>query len=64
MGVSWAEFNELVGVSRWRRLELEVLPEEQLMEMYGSTDLDEIIRGELEGTQRVWERKASSRRRP
>ena len=27
MGVSWAEFNELVGVSRWRRLELEVLGE-------------------------------------
>jgi 2-methylisocitrate lyase-like PEP mutase family enzyme len=64
MGVSWAEFNELVGVSRWRRLELEVLPEEQLIEMYGSTDLNEIIQGELEGTQRVWERKASSRRRP
>jgi len=58
MGVSWAEFNELVGVSRWRRLELEVLPEEQLMGMYGSTDLDEIIRGELEGTQRVWEKKS------
>lgn len=57
MGVSWSEFNELVGVSRWRRLELEVLPEAQLMEMYGSTDLDEIIRGELEGTQKVWERK-------
>jgi hypothetical protein len=57
MGVSWAEFNELVGVSRWRRLELEVLPEEQLLKMYGSTDLDEIIRGELEGTQRVWDRK-------
>lgn len=58
MGVSWAEFNELVGVSRWRRLELEVLPDEQLMDMYGSTDLDEIIRGELEGTQKVWDKKS------
>ncbi|HEX9913899.1 MAG TPA: isocitrate lyase/PEP mutase family protein [Candidatus Bathyarchaeia archaeon] len=57
MGVSWAEFNELVGMSRWRRLELEVLPEEQLLKMYGSTDLDEIIRGELEGTQRMWDKK-------
>jgi len=57
MGVSWAEFNELVGVSRWRQLELEVLPREQLMEMYGSTDLDEIIERELEGTQRVWDKK-------
>lgn len=35
-----------------------MLPEEQLMGMYGSTDLDEIIRGELEGTQRVWEKKS------
>jgi len=56
MGVSWAEFNELVGVSRWRRLELEVLPEDQLLKMYGSTDLDEIIESELEGTEKVWKK--------
>jgi len=56
MGVSWAEFNELVGMSRWRRLELEVLPKEQLLKMYGSTDLDEIIESELEGTEKVWKK--------
>jgi hypothetical protein len=54
MGVSWAEFNEIVNLSGWRRMELEALSEEELLERYGSTDLEEITFKELEGTDRVW----------
>ena len=57
MGVSWAEFNELVGLSDWRRLELESLSMEACLSMYGSTDLAEIIEKELSGTDRVWRKK-------
>jgi hypothetical protein len=54
MGVSWAEFNEIVNLRRWRRMELEALSEEELLKRYGSTDLEEITFKELEGTDRVW----------
>jgi 2-methylisocitrate lyase-like PEP mutase family enzyme len=57
MGVSWAEFNELVGLSAWRRLELESLSPDICLTMYGSTDLEEIIKRELSGTDRVWRKK-------
>ena len=53
-GVSWAEFNEVVGLRRWRRLELEALSERELMERYGTLDLDEITSRELDETDRVW----------
>jgi hypothetical protein len=54
MGVSWAEFNEIVGLRRWRQLEIEVLPEGELMERYGSMDLEEIMGEELDETDKVW----------
>lgn len=56
-GVSWAEFNDIVGLQRWRRLELEALSEEELIEMYGTSDLDEITERELRGTDEVWKKK-------
>jgi 2-methylisocitrate lyase-like PEP mutase family enzyme len=54
LGVSWAEFNEIVGLRRWRRLELEALSEQDLMERYGTLDLDEITGRELDETDRTW----------
>ena len=56
MGVSWAEFNDLVGVNKWRRLEIESLSEEELMNIYGSSDLAEIIAKELSGTEKIWKK--------
>ncbi|MBN2335589.1 isocitrate lyase/PEP mutase family protein [Candidatus Bathyarchaeota archaeon] len=56
MGVSWAEFNDLVGVNRWRRLEIESLSEEELVHNYGTSNLEEIIRRELAGTEKVWKK--------
>ncbi|MFQ6054267.1 MAG: oxaloacetate decarboxylase [Candidatus Bathyarchaeia archaeon] len=54
MGVGWAEFNDIVGLRRWRRLELEMLSEAELLEKYGTTELEEIVVEEAEGTDRVW----------
>ena len=54
MGVSWAEFNDLVGVNKWRQLEIEALSEEELINNYGTSDLKEIIERELAGTEKVW----------
>ena len=54
LGVSWAEFNEIIGLRRWRQLELEALSEGELMERYGTLDLEEIIRRELDETEKVW----------
>jgi 2-methylisocitrate lyase-like PEP mutase family enzyme len=62
MGVSWAEFNEVVGLRRWRTLELEALSTEELMERYGTTDLEKIVEDELGGTDRVWKEKQDSER--
>jgi methylisocitrate lyase len=56
MGVSWAEFNNLVGVNRWRRLEIEALSEEELIKNYGTSNLTEIIEKELAGTEKVWKK--------
>jgi len=52
LGVSWAEFNELVNIGFWRGLELELLPKEELAARYGTTDIEEIMRRELSGTHR------------
>ncbi len=52
MGVSWAEFNEIVGHTRWRRLELENLSEAELKIKYGSSDLEEITRKETEAAKK------------
>jgi len=56
MGVSWAEFNNLVGVNKWRRLEIESLSEDELNKIYGTSDLTEIIEKELSGTEKVWKK--------
>ena len=48
MGVSWAEFNEIVGHTAWRRLELETLSPAELEAKYGTSDLAEISRRETE----------------
>ena len=56
MGVSWAEFNNLVGVNKWRKLEIESLSEEELINIYGTSDLTEIIEKELSGTEKVWKK--------
>jgi 2,3-dimethylmalate lyase len=56
MGVSWAEFNNLVGVNKWRRLEIESLSEDELIKIYGTSDLTEIIEKELSGTEKVWKK--------
>ncbi len=66
LGVSWAEFNKIVGLRRWRQLELEALPDEEIMERYGTMDLEEISKGELDETDEVWKgqnRQGSSSKR-
>jgi len=52
MGVSWAEFNEIVGHTRWRRLELETLSGAELEAKYGTSDLGEITRKETEAAKK------------
>jgi len=48
MGVGWAEFNEIVGQTAWRRREIETLSEAELEAKYGTSDLEEITRRETE----------------
>jgi methylisocitrate lyase len=60
LGVSWADFNEIVGLRGWRRLELESLSEGDLHERYGTSDLDEIMEAELKETDRVWRKNRSN----
>jgi 2-methylisocitrate lyase-like PEP mutase family enzyme len=48
MGVDWAECNDLVGHTRWRELELEILSTEDIEKKYGTSDLDKITAGERE----------------
>ena len=55
MGVSWSEFNEIVGLSDWRELELELSTEEDLKERYGTTDIQKIMEGESAETEEKWE---------
>jgi len=54
MGVSWSEFNEIVGMSRWRSMELEFSTKEDLIARYGTDDLEEIKRKELGETEEKW----------
>ncbi len=56
MGVTWREFNEIVGLHKWRRLELELLPKKELFERYGTTDIDEISKREFEETEKKMEK--------
>jgi len=55
MGVSWAEFNEIVGLTAWRRLELETISDATLKEKYGTSDISEITRREAEAGKK-WKR--------
>ena len=52
MGVSWAEFNEIVGYTRWMRLELENLSEGELKVKYGTSDLEDITQKEIEAAKK------------
>ncbi len=52
MGVSWAEFNEIVGHTRWRKLELETLSGVELEAKYRTSDLGEITRKETEAAKK------------
>ncbi len=54
MGVGWAEFNEIVGLGFWRRLEQELLSSEELMERYGSKDAEEISEMEKKEASKRW----------
>lgn len=56
IGVSWAEFNKIVGLDVWRRLELELLGEKELIRRYGTVDMDEIVRTETRETEEMWAR--------
>ncbi len=51
LGVSWAEFNEIVGISRWRKLEAELLSKRELQEKYGRQDIDKITEEERRASQ-------------
>lgn len=57
MGVTWSEFNEIVGMRKWRRLELEYSTEQDLIARYGTANLEEIIKKESEETEKKWARK-------
>jgi len=54
MGLSWIEFNEIVGVSRWRSMELEFSTKEDLIARYGTDNLEDIKRKELGETEEKW----------
>ena len=56
MGVTWHEFNEIVGLSKWRKLELELLTKDELLSRYGTTDLEEITRKEFKETATKWKK--------
>lgn len=58
MGVSWTEFNEIVNLSYWRRKELESLSDEEAKRIYGSTDLEEIMEQEKQGTEEMWKKES------
>lgn len=54
MGVSWSEFNEIVGMTKWRAMELEFSTKEDLIARYGTDNLEEIKRRELMETEAKW----------
>lgn len=56
MGVTWHEFNDIVGLSKWRKLELELLTKDELLSRYGTTDLEEITRKEFKETATKWKK--------
>ena len=58
MGVSWAEFNEIVHHTWWRRLELETLSAAELEVKYGTSNLEEITRKETAATKK-WKKQAT-----
>jgi hypothetical protein len=45
-GVSWSEFNEIIGLNIWRKRELEFLPNDQIEQAYGTKDLIKIVKME------------------
>ncbi|MEM0179413.1 MAG: isocitrate lyase/PEP mutase family protein [Fervidicoccaceae archaeon] len=56
MGVSWSEFNEIVGMKKWRSMELEFSTKEDLIGRYGTDNLEEIMRREMLETESKWKK--------
>lgn len=54
MGVSWSEFNEIVGLGFWRSLEKELLSSEELLEKYGSSNVEEVAERERKEAEGKW----------
>ncbi len=55
-GVSWREFNEIVGLGFWREMELSLLPEDELIKRYGTKDIREIMDREKKETEAKWKK--------
>jgi len=60
LGVTWVEFNEIVGLKKWRQLELELLTPEELLNMYGTLNIEEILQREFQETAAKWLRNQKS----
>ncbi len=56
-GVTWNEFNEIIGLPKWRQLEIEFSTEKELLEKYGTTNLTEIQEKEKQETEKKWHNK-------
>lgn len=54
MGVNWSTFNEMVGMDGWRRRELQLTQESELMKRYGTKDINQIHRKESDETAKQW----------
>ncbi len=54
MGVDWSQFNEIVGLNFWRSLEKELLSSKELMEKYGSHDVEKISERERQEAEAKW----------
>jgi 2-methylisocitrate lyase-like PEP mutase family enzyme len=59
LGVSWEEFNEIVGLRKWRKMEIMFSTEEDLLKRYGTTNLEEIFERERKETEEKWRKKGS-----
>ena len=54
LGVLWNEFNEIVGMRNWRKIELETLSKEELLEKYKTSNIEEIVETEKKETEEKW----------
>ncbi|MGC9089620.1 MAG: isocitrate lyase/PEP mutase family protein [Caldisericia bacterium] len=54
LGVLWNVFNEIVGMRNWRKIELETLSKEELLEKYKTLNIEEIVEIEKKETEEKW----------